>query len=205
MGHRSFVRLVFRRLWALLSSAILTIVGFYALLANKGRSWLIAADLIAAAGLFYIAVFLAWRDERKERIQAEQRALVMPRPKIVPIDWGKRLDRTGLIVRNDGEPAFDIFISEPIHIGGASLTFLNRTRSGLAKPEGELLLEAHIKLSSGTVTSGYALRDVMIEAKQETIAIDIRYRDFNGRSYTTPCEVVKEFWENGLRVRLRFD
>ena len=74
MEGRSFFRAVWRRWWALLGSAALTCVGFYALVANKSAAWLIAAELIAAVLLFYVAVYGAWKDEREARLEAETRA-----------------------------------------------------------------------------------------------------------------------------------
>jgi hypothetical protein len=74
MEYPSFLRAVLRRWWALLSSAVLTCIGFYALVANKSATWLIAADLIAAVLLFYFAAYGAWKDERKARLEAERKA-----------------------------------------------------------------------------------------------------------------------------------
>jgi hypothetical protein len=71
MDDPSFVRAMFRQLWALISSAVLTLIGFYALVANKGASWVIAADLIAAVLLFDWAAYGAWKDERNARLRAE--------------------------------------------------------------------------------------------------------------------------------------
>jgi hypothetical protein len=73
MEHPSFGRAIWRRWWALLSSAVLTIIGFYALMANKSAAWVIAADLIAAILLFYWASYGAWQQERRARLEAERK------------------------------------------------------------------------------------------------------------------------------------
>jgi hypothetical protein len=74
MDHPSFLRAVFRRWWALISSAVLACVGFYALVANKSAPWTIGATELTAVLLFYIAVWGAWEDERRARLGAETRA-----------------------------------------------------------------------------------------------------------------------------------
>jgi hypothetical protein len=74
MHHPSFFRAVLGRWWALMGSAILTAIGFYALVANKSASWMIAVELIAAVLLFYVAVHGAWNDERIARLEAERSA-----------------------------------------------------------------------------------------------------------------------------------
>ena len=48
MDHPSFLRAMLRQFWALISSAVLTLIGFYALVANKSATWIIAVDLVAA-------------------------------------------------------------------------------------------------------------------------------------------------------------
>ena len=125
------------------------------------------------------------------------------RPKIVPVRWGKTLDETGLIVRNDSEPAFSISIDGPVAIGEGTLDFRNTIYPGLTQSQGELLIEARIRLGNGTLTGGGALRDLMVQAKLDAVPLLIRYHDFEDREYSTNCEVVKEFLDDGLVVRLR--
>jgi hypothetical protein len=73
MDHPSFGRAILRRWWALLSSAVLTIIGFYALLASKNTVWIIGADLVAFVLLFGFAAHGAWKDERTARLDAERK------------------------------------------------------------------------------------------------------------------------------------
>lgn len=71
--YPSFSKAILRGWWKLLSSAILTTIGFYALVADKSKAWLITATLIVADLLFFWAAYEAWRDERNGRIEAESR------------------------------------------------------------------------------------------------------------------------------------
>lgn len=49
-----------------MSSAVFTGLGVYAAWQNKTNHWIVAASIIAGAGLFYIAAFLTWQDEHKK-------------------------------------------------------------------------------------------------------------------------------------------
>ena len=68
-----FAKSLLRWWWYLLSSAVLTLVGFYALVAGKGAAWLIAANLIGGMILFFVAAFMAWKEEHAVRLKAEAR------------------------------------------------------------------------------------------------------------------------------------
>jgi hypothetical protein len=139
--------------------------------------------------------------ELEQERKAREKQLPTARPKIVPVRWGKTPDRrSGLVLRNDGELALDISIDEPISLGNAALDFWHRTYPGLARSQGELLAEACIKLQNGSITDGGALRDLMAKADLNTIALTVRYRDMDGHAYVTKCEVVNEFWGEGLRI-----
>jgi hypothetical protein len=130
-------------------------------------------------------------------------ALSLPaqRPKIVPLRFGRTADnRYGLFVRNDGEPAFDISMEEPVGLGNAKLKFWDRTYSGLTTEEGELFIDSKIEVSSGYALTASALRDEMTKAGLDTLALRIRYRDLDSRSWVTKFEIVCEFWGQGLRV-----
>ncbi len=126
------------------------------------------------------------------------------RPKIIPVRFGRTADnRYGLFLRNDGISAFDIAVQEPIQLGTSKLHFWNRTYSGLTKDDGELFIEAHIALSSGSGLGASALRDQMVKASLESLPIAITYRDFDNNRWITHCEILKEFWEQGLRISSR--
>jgi len=68
----AFAMAFIKRWWALMSCAVFTILGLYCLITNKTNSWLIGASFVASAFLFVVAGFLAWNDEHRERMTAEQ-------------------------------------------------------------------------------------------------------------------------------------
>jgi hypothetical protein len=141
--------------------------------------------------------------ERKleERVTAEQSALPMLRPRIVPVKFGKTpMNQFGLFIRNHGEPAFDISVQEPVLIGTAKLKFWDRTFSGLTKDDGELFIDSEITLASGLGLTASALRDQMIKADLGTLTLKILYRDFDNARWVTSFDVVREFWDHGLRI-----
>lgn len=184
------------------------------LTAPASRSLTVAVIVLGLALLLYEPITRLWSNisppsepytESEKRLPTEnpnQRAALKLRPKIVPVRWGKKLDRTGLIVRNDGESAFSISIAGPLSIGDGTLDFTERPYSGLTQSQGELLIEARVRLGHGGLSGGGALRELMVQAKIDSIPLVIRYRDFEGEQYTTHCEVVKVIWDDGLTVRL---
>jgi hypothetical protein len=139
----------------------------------------------------------------EQEIQGEsarrESELPAARPKIVPVEWGPWPDgHYGLIVRNDGEPALDISV-KPVSVGVSQLRFWDRVYPRLTKADGKVLIDAQILLSHGGGTTGSALRDLMIEANLDAVPLTIRYSDLD-YGYVTTCEVVREFWGNGLRI-----
>jgi hypothetical protein len=141
--------------------------------------------------------------ERKlsEREAARESTLPALRPKIVPFKWGRTPDNhTGLFVRNDGEPAFDVSIEEPVLIGRSKLQFWNRIHPGLTKADGQLLIEANIELATGYALTADGLRGEMIKGDLDAITLKIRYGDMDGQKWVTSCEVVREVWGDGMRV-----
>jgi hypothetical protein len=135
-------------------------------------------------------------------INALRTRLPLSSPKVIPVRWGKTADRrSGLIVRNDGEPAFDINVDEPIQIGKAHLDFWHRTYSGLTMTDGDLLIEACITLSQGSITDGSALRDLMFKADIASLPLIIRYRGLQANvSFVTKFDIIFETWGEGLRI-----
>jgi hypothetical protein len=121
-------------------------------------------------------------------------------PKVVPVRWDRSPDgHHGLIVRNDGEPAFDISVGS-LSVGTSHLEFWDRVYPGLTKADGELCIDSNIRLLNGSGTTGNALRNQMVEADLEQITLAIKYRDFEGAEYTTTFELNREVWGSGLRV-----
>jgi hypothetical protein len=89
---RLFVKAIIKRWWALMSCAVFTFIGLYALIASKSNAWIIGASLTSAALAFFVAAFLAWNEEHLARIKAEKQ-LKDEEPKIIfallanDIDW----------------------------------------------------------------------------------------------------------------------
>src|ERR1700742_3701544 len=67
-----FCKALIKRWWALMSCAIFTFIGLYALIIGKSNAWIIFASITAAVLLFLVAAFLAWSEEHKYRISAEK-------------------------------------------------------------------------------------------------------------------------------------
>ncbi len=63
---RLFVGALLKRWWALMSCAVFTLIGLYALVFDKSNKWTIVAILIAAGLLFLVAAFGAWKEEHKK-------------------------------------------------------------------------------------------------------------------------------------------
>ena len=123
------------------------------------------------------------------------------RPKIAPVRWGRASNnRYGLIVRNDGEPAFDISVEEPVLVGNSKLQFWDRIHAGLTKVDGEMLMEARIELSPGYALAASGLREQMIKAGLDVITLKVKYGDIDGQKWVTSCDVVREFWGDGIRI-----
>lgn len=214
----------FRRFWARLKKkirlkdatvdltlAILTATVMHFAWGMKDWLHLIASGVIAYI-LFSIG-HLMWKaitlliSRDKELEIAEQvknqkeAALPALRPKIVALKFGRSPDnRYGLFIENHGEPAFDIHMDEPVMIGTAKLKFWDRTYSGLKKEQDPLFIDSEIELSSHSALTASALRDQMIKAEVETLAMAIRYRDLDNNKWITNFQVIREFWEHGLRI-----
>jgi hypothetical protein len=52
-----------KRWWALMSCAVFTFIGYYAAANNKGNGWIVGAVGVAAVLMFFIASFLAWKEQ----------------------------------------------------------------------------------------------------------------------------------------------
>jgi hypothetical protein len=87
---RLFLGALWKRWWASLSSAALTVLGLYALATNKTNSWVVWASLSAAAAMLLLASALAWNDEHKRALvlegEVERLKLAPAQFKIRPIE-----------------------------------------------------------------------------------------------------------------------
>ena len=90
MDLRFFIGALFKRWWALLSSAVLTLLGVYALATNRSNSWVVSSTLVAAVAMLLVASALAWNDEHKKSLALEDEVkrlnLVPAQFKISPIE-----------------------------------------------------------------------------------------------------------------------
>jgi len=67
-----FLAALGRRWWALLSSAVFTMIGLYALITGKSNHWIVAVSIAVGVILFLFASFGAWKEQYDARIAAER-------------------------------------------------------------------------------------------------------------------------------------
>lgn len=65
-----WIKAVTRHLWALMSCAIFTAIGFYAAFASKNNEWIVRSTFLAAVVCLFMACFLAWKDEHTKLLEA---------------------------------------------------------------------------------------------------------------------------------------
>jgi hypothetical protein len=108
--------------WALMSCAVFTFIGLYALVRGKSNSWTITAILITAGLLLLWASFLAWK---KEHDDLESEKAKQARPNIAgEFKWSDTVPKTlNLYLHNSSEsPAVDISIQD-VRVGEKVLRF----------------------------------------------------------------------------------
>src|SRR5208283_2781552 len=107
-----FLVALLKRWWALLSNAILTILGLYALATNRTNSWVVWSSFGAAVVMVLIASALAWNDEHKRTLALEKEIeslrLVPAQFKIRPIEL-RRNDPTSTRKR-------DVFVRAKVEL-----------------------------------------------------------------------------------------
>ena len=114
MEFLSFLRACSRRWWALMSCAVFTGIGVYAAWQNKANHWIVAASIVAGAGLFYVAAFLAWKDEHKKYLDEVAK---QGRPKLTAeFTAFDNPPRTVLWLYNSSNiPAVNLFVQDIRH------------------------------------------------------------------------------------------
>lgn len=125
-----------------------------------------------------------------------------PTPKIRALRYGKEPPRgaAGLVITNDGEPAYDVYIPE-IRIG-TSLLRINCEIARLTHSDGDKLCEAWIQTSPNSSALGSGLRDEMVKQNISSIDIPIQYKDDENRRYRTLCKLERNVRAlGGLAVR----
>jgi hypothetical protein len=71
MDMQLFLGALGKRWWALLSSAVLSLLGLYALATGKTTSWVVWVSFAAAVAMLLVASALAWNDEHKRTLVLE--------------------------------------------------------------------------------------------------------------------------------------
>lgn len=126
-------------------------------------------------------------NEKNEEIER-----LKQRPCIVPVTYAKVSEKdfaAGLIIANDGEPAYDISIPD-IKLGPSTVTITpNFTR--LSKEDGGRFCEVWIRNPHGMMLSGSGLLETMRIQEIGEVTFPIRYKDSNEnpRWYVTTCKL----------------
>ncbi len=126
-------------------------------------------------------------------------------PIIVPHRYGKGLLKndlgyTGLAVVNDGEPAYDITISNVLLEDGNRIEFQSGHTDRLAKSDGESFYPCFIAAKLGG-TFGSGLFDFMRERGIGAIEVSITYRDSSHRWFQTDITLRRDVEKpGGLRL-----
>jgi hypothetical protein len=131
------------------------------------------------------------------------RELELPaaRPIIVPKRYGDGLGKdysgyTGLAVINDGEPAYDVTISNISLKDDAKLEFHSGHTERLAKTDGEAFYPAFVGMKlGGTFRSG--LFDFMRERGVQRLTVPITYRDSANNWFQTDVTLERDVEKSG--------
>jgi len=130
-------------------------------------------------------------------------------PKVRPASYGVKTEKMtgpGLVIANDGEPAYDISIPD-IEVGRFKVQ-INPGLTRLSKEDGKHFCEVCIWNPKGTLLPGDALLNVMHSEDVGGIPFVIRFADSDGKRYVTICRLELEASMTGginnLRVAARF-
>jgi hypothetical protein len=72
MALWAFVKALCKYWWALLSSAVLTVIALYGLARGESNRWVLFVSAVAAIIMVLVAAFLAWNEERQHRLLSER-------------------------------------------------------------------------------------------------------------------------------------
>lgn len=109
-----FFKALLKQWLALMSCAVFTGLGVFAAWQGKTNHWIVAASIVAGVALFYVAAFLAWKDEHKkfEDEVAKQGQPILT-AELMAIDVPQR---TMLILYNSSDiPAVNLSVQEIRH------------------------------------------------------------------------------------------
>jgi hypothetical protein len=133
----------------------------------------------------------------------EKKPLTLPeiRPRIVAVSYSRiaAVPALGFIVANDGEPAYEVSISD-VQVGTSVVVFegVCPRMDNRSSTEWRVL----IKHDHGGFSTGNSLRDEMVRQGVGEIAVPIRYKDGNGLRYVSHCRIeLNASATNGITVR----
>jgi hypothetical protein len=137
--------------------------------------------------------------ENVRRVQESE--LPAARPIIVPKRYGGGVVKddmgyTGLAVVNDGEPAYDLTISNISIKDGAKLEFHRGHTERLTKSDGEAFYPAFVAMKLGG-TFGSGLFDFMRERGILSVTVPITYRDFSNNWFQTDITLERDVEKSG--------
>lgn len=184
-----------------MSSAVFTVIGVYGAWQRKGSGWIVWSSFGAAVALFFVASFKAWNEEHKARADAEG-ALNDISPKLYleySADHAKQfMAYSGLFVRNAGKKAaFKAYLG--CSLATIRLEFrempIERIDPDNGKPVDlltEYLNDNKLWYPIGGLP-GAQIQSCFERLNEagldETIPVTIKYADYEGREYKTPCVI----------------
>lgn len=113
----------------------------------------------------------------------------LPQPHIVVTGYGRlaggQID--GLLIENDGEPAYNLLPPDPVQLGSAKVTFEDPAITRLTKDDGKRCFPVWVETSLGSSSAG-ALFNQMVLNEIPEFVVKFRYADGKSpmcRRYTT--------------------
>jgi hypothetical protein len=153
------------------------------------------------------------RADARDAGRVQKMELPAARPIIIPKRYGGGIVKadvgyTGLAIGNDGEPAYDVTISNIIIKDGAKLEFHRGHTERLAKTDGEAFYPAFVAMKLGGTFGnglfGNGLFDFMRERGVQRLTVPIRYRDFANNWFQTEVTLERDVEKpGGLRLGWR--
>jgi hypothetical protein len=174
---------------------------------EKSNIWSTYATAAMAFGLFFVAAFLAWRDEHK-RVEA----LDKERPRIFlewigsasnPLNQSIKITNQGRILATNVRLYFKKFDDRKI-VDDMNISFDPKILPGVEV--GSLDRQCRIRVErvrqhSNTewTTSASTLREFMQNNSLQNLPLYCTYNDMHGRTFTDTFQVVVDF--HGLTIR----
>jgi hypothetical protein len=119
------------------------------------------------------------------------------RPRIVPVRFGRPIGQTfaGLVIVNDGEPAYSVSIPK-IQIGHSTAVF-DLSLPRLSKNDSEAFSDVVVRKTSGGTGYPGGLFDSMRTQNIDEVSLDIKYKDGDNRWYVTKCKLERDVMTSG--------